>query len=166
LSRSETFHVGICGHDTQISGSDPASNCGFVVRVPGYRSIHKSGFEPRPYQIFLEAVGLERDPLSLVSTTEELLERKSSGSGLEIREYGRRSPSRSPRGTIYPQTLALSSPTNGGSSVRIVRSRTQATEYFSFLEEQSDYECWVEKDLEGSSSGPCQDTNLVLTAKH
>jgi hypothetical protein len=28
-------------------------------------------------------VGQERDPLSLVSTNEELLERKSSGSGLE-----------------------------------------------------------------------------------
>jgi hypothetical protein len=35
-------------------------------------------------------VGLERDSLSLVSTTEELLERKSSGSSLESREYGRR----------------------------------------------------------------------------
>jgi hypothetical protein len=35
-------------------------------------------------------VGLERGPLSLVSTIEELLERKISGSGLEIREYGRR----------------------------------------------------------------------------
>jgi hypothetical protein len=33
-------------------------------------------------------VGVERGPLSLVSTTDELLERKSSGSGLEIREYG------------------------------------------------------------------------------
>jgi hypothetical protein len=30
------------------------------------------------YQIFLELVGLERDPLSHVSTIEELLERKSS----------------------------------------------------------------------------------------
>jgi hypothetical protein len=39
-------------------------------------------------------VGLERDPVSLVSTTEELLGRKSSGSGLEIRVYGRRDPSR------------------------------------------------------------------------
>jgi hypothetical protein len=39
-------------------------------------------------------VGLERGPLSLVSTTEELLERKSSSYGLEIREYGRRNPSR------------------------------------------------------------------------
>jgi hypothetical protein len=38
-------------------------------------------------------VGLERGPLSLVSTTEELLGRKSSGSGLEIREYGCRDPS-------------------------------------------------------------------------
>jgi hypothetical protein len=35
-------------------------------------------------------VGLELSPLSLVSTIEELLERKSSGSGLEIIEYGRR----------------------------------------------------------------------------
>jgi hypothetical protein len=35
-------------------------------------------------------VGLERGPLSLVSATEKLLERKSSGFGLEIREYGRR----------------------------------------------------------------------------
>jgi hypothetical protein len=34
-----------------------------------------------------------RGSLSLVSTTEELLERKSSGSGLESREYGRRDPS-------------------------------------------------------------------------
>jgi hypothetical protein len=35
-------------------------------------------------------VSLEWGPLSLVSTTEELLERKLSGSGLEDREYGRR----------------------------------------------------------------------------
>jgi hypothetical protein len=39
-------------------------------------------------------VGLERGPLGLVSTIEELLERKSSGSGIESREYGRRYPSR------------------------------------------------------------------------
>jgi hypothetical protein len=39
-------------------------------------------------------VGLERGPLSLVSATEELLERKSSGSGLENRDYGGRDPSR------------------------------------------------------------------------
>jgi hypothetical protein len=39
-------------------------------------------------------VGLERGALSLVSTIEELLERKSSGSGLEIQKYGRWDPSR------------------------------------------------------------------------
>jgi hypothetical protein len=39
-------------------------------------------------------VGLERGPLSLVSTTEELLERNNSDSGLESREFGRRDPSR------------------------------------------------------------------------
>jgi hypothetical protein len=46
-------------------------------------------------------VGLEWGQLSLVSTIEELLERKSSGSGLEIREYGRRNLSRWPRGTLF-----------------------------------------------------------------
>jgi hypothetical protein len=33
-------------------------------------------------------LGLEQGPLSLVSTIEELIGRKSSGSHLEIREYG------------------------------------------------------------------------------
>jgi hypothetical protein len=73
-------------------------------------------------------VGLERSPLSLVSTTEKVLERKSSDSGLERREYGRRDFSRLPRGTLYPQKLALTSPTSGGRSVVIVRSRTKAME--------------------------------------
>jgi hypothetical protein len=31
--------------------------------------------------------------------------------------------------TFYPEKLALTSPTNGGRSVGIVRSRTQATEF-------------------------------------
>jgi hypothetical protein len=39
-------------------------------------------------------VGLERGPLGLLSTVEERLERKSSGFGLESREYGRRDSSR------------------------------------------------------------------------
>jgi hypothetical protein len=39
-------------------------------------------------------VGLEKGPLNLLSTIEELLGRKSSGSGLERREYGRGDPSR------------------------------------------------------------------------
>jgi hypothetical protein len=75
-------------------------------------------------------VGLERDPLSLVSKIEELLERKSIGFDLENRDYGRRDPSRWPRGILCPQTLALTSPTNGDRSVGIVRSRTHATEFF------------------------------------
>jgi hypothetical protein len=54
--------------------------------------IQRSCFHSRRYQIFRWVVGLERGPLSLVSTVEELLGRKSSGSGLETREYGRRDP--------------------------------------------------------------------------
>jgi hypothetical protein len=73
-------------------------------------------------------VDLERGPFSLLSTTEELLGRNSNGSGLESREYGRRDPLCWPRGTLYPQTLALTWPTSRGRSVCIIRSRTQATE--------------------------------------
>jgi hypothetical protein len=52
--------------------------------------------------------------------------------GLEIREYGRRDPSRWPRGILYPQKLARTSTTSGGRWVGIVRSRTQATEFVLF----------------------------------
>jgi hypothetical protein len=54
-------------------------------------------------------MGLERGPLSLVSKTEELTERKNRGSGLESREYGSRDPPRSPRGTFYPQKVGTNS---------------------------------------------------------
>jgi hypothetical protein len=54
---------------------------------------------------------------------------KSSGSCLENRKYVRRDPSRWPRGTLYPQKLAIISPTSGGRSVGIVRSRTQTIEF-------------------------------------
>jgi hypothetical protein len=50
-------------------------------------------------------LGLERGPLSLVSTTEELLGRKNSGSGLESRDYGRRDSSRKPRDILCPQKV-------------------------------------------------------------
>jgi hypothetical protein len=43
---------------------------------------------------FLRCSGSGMDPLSLVSTIEELLERKSSVSGLENSEYGRGDPLR------------------------------------------------------------------------
>jgi hypothetical protein len=83
--------------------------------------IQRSGFDSRLYHIF-QVVGLERGPLSPVSATEELLGRKRSGCGLEIREYGRRDQSRWPHGNLYPHKLALTSPTSGGRSVGIVRS--------------------------------------------
>jgi hypothetical protein len=51
--------------------------------VSFWLQIQRSGFNSRRYQIFWEVVGLERGPLSLVSTIEELLERESSGSCLE-----------------------------------------------------------------------------------
>jgi hypothetical protein len=92
-----------------------------------------SGFDSQCYQIFWEVVGLQRGPLSLMSTIEELLERKSSGSSLESREYGRRDPSHWPHGTLYMQKLALTSPTSGCCSVGIVHSQTQATEVFFFF---------------------------------
>jgi hypothetical protein len=66
-----------------------------------------SEFDSRRYRIFWEVLGLERGPLSLQSTTEELFERKSDGSGLEISDSGRGDPSRWPRDILYPQKLAL-----------------------------------------------------------
>jgi hypothetical protein len=58
---------------------------------------------------------------------------KSSGSCLQNREYGRRDLSHWPRGTLYPQKLAITSPTSGSRSVDIVRSQTQTIEFsFSF----------------------------------
>jgi hypothetical protein len=75
--------------------------------------------------------GLERGQLSLVSTTEELLDRKVAApvkkrenTAVEIRHADHVAPS-------IRKTLAITSPTSGGRSVGIVRSRTQSME-FSF----------------------------------
>jgi hypothetical protein len=89
----------------------------------------RSWFDSRRYQIFWEVVGMERGPLNLVSKTEKLLEIKSSSFGLENQEYGHRVTSRWPRDTLSKQKLVLNSPTSGGRSIGIVRSRTQATEF-------------------------------------
>ena len=49
--------------------------CGLVIRVSGYR-YRGPGFDPRRYRIFWVVVGLERGPLSLVRSIQELLEWK------------------------------------------------------------------------------------------
>jgi hypothetical protein len=84
-----------------------------------------SGSDSLHYQIFW-VVGLEQGPLSLVSTTEDLLGRKSSGSGLETREHDvgiRYADNATPS---IRKKLALTSLTSGGRSVGIVRSETKA----------------------------------------
>jgi hypothetical protein len=78
-------------------------------------------------------VGLERGPLSLVSTIEELLGSNSSGSGLESRNtiVGIRCADHAT--PLYQQKLTLTSPKRCGRSVGIVSSRTKVTEFnFSF----------------------------------
>jgi hypothetical protein len=112
-----------------------------VVRVRDYRS-RGPGFDSQHYQIFWEVVDLERGPLSLVSTIEELLGRKSSGSGLENQECGLRGPLFWPRNTLYPQKLAPTSPTSSSRLVGIVCSRTKATGVWFFLIRLMQY-CWM-----------------------
>jgi hypothetical protein len=128
-----------CDASLKVAGTNPDEIIAFIliyVRPPlwsiGQSSplqIQKSGFDFRSYQIFWEVLGLERGPPSLVNTIEELLEKKTSGSGLDSREYFRRDPSRRPRVTLYPQKLLLTSPTSGNRSIGIVRYPTQATEF-------------------------------------
>jgi hypothetical protein len=95
--------------------------------------IQTSGFDSQRYQIFWKVVGLERGPLSLI-TVEKLLQRQSSGFGLESREYGCRDLWRWTCGTLYLQKLALTSSTRGGRSVGMVRSWIQATEFVFFVD--------------------------------
>jgi hypothetical protein len=101
--------------------------CGLVVRVPGYRS-RGLGSIPGATR-FSESWW---DWNGLMSTIEELLVRKSSGSSLENWDYSHRDPLRWPRNTLCPQKLALTSPTSGGLSIGIVLSRTEATECVCF----------------------------------
>jgi hypothetical protein len=64
------------------------------------------------YQLFWEVVGLERGPLSLVTTIEELLERKNSSFGLENRDYVRRDPPRWPYRKWYLQNVVVAARTS------------------------------------------------------
>jgi hypothetical protein len=102
-----------------------------VLRVHGYGS---GGPGSIPKTTRKKAVGLERGPLSLVRTTEELLDRKvaapvykTDNTAVRIRHADHVAPS-------IRKKLAITSPTSGGRSGGIVRSRTQTMEFFfSFL---------------------------------
>jgi hypothetical protein len=98
-----------------------------------WQQIQSSGFDSRRYQILWEAVSVERGPLSLESTTEELLGKKNAApvykteitaGGIRCADY---------EAPIYPQELALNSSTSGDHAVGIVRSRTRATEFVFFV---------------------------------
>jgi hypothetical protein len=92
---------------------------------PPLRSSGQNSFLEEP-EVWVRFPGLQ-DFLNLVSTTEELLERKSS-SGLQCWEYGSRGSAELTTRHIR-KSLALTSPKNGGGSICIVRSRTQVTEF-------------------------------------
>jgi hypothetical protein len=63
----------IISSSSSSSSSNSDRLCGLVVRVLGYRS---GGPGSIPGTTREKVVGLERGPLRLVSTTEELLDRK------------------------------------------------------------------------------------------
>jgi hypothetical protein len=104
------FIVCVCGPPLQSSGQNSRLQ------------IHKSRVR---FPALPDFLGLEPDLLSLVSTTEELLARKSSDSGLENRKYDRSDPLCWPSNTLYPQKLALTSPTSCSRSVDEVHSQTK-----------------------------------------
>jgi hypothetical protein len=135
--------------------------CGLVVKSSW---LQMQGSRVRfPGTTKKKVVGLERGPFSLVSAT-EILERKSNGFGLESREYSLRDPSLWSRGTFYPQKFTLTSPTSGGRSVGIVRSRTQKTEFLLLLI-LINYILYIFIYIRGSRSGPISGTILALCGR-
>ena len=72
ISNAKTKHLMLFRYTISIYDMSDRL-CGLVVRVSGYR-YRGLGFDSRRYQIFLVVLGLERGPLSLVRSIEELLE--------------------------------------------------------------------------------------------
>jgi hypothetical protein len=121
---STATSVGLIGHLPTRGPSLSSSSQRSWLQIQG------TGFDSRRNQIFWDVLGLERGPLSLVSTIEELLGRKGSSCGVENRDYGRRgSAALTTRQPSIRKKLALTSVISGGRSVCIVRSRTNATEF-------------------------------------
>jgi hypothetical protein len=101
--------------------------CGLVARVLGYRS---GGPGSIPGTTEKKVVRLEQGPVNLVSTTEELLDRKVAAPVYKIENTAvgiRHAENVAP---FIPQKLAITSPTSGGRSVGIVRLRTQTMDFF------------------------------------
>jgi hypothetical protein len=78
--------------------------------------------------MFLEVEGLQRGPFSLVSTIEELLGGKITGSGLESREYDRKGSTTLTTWHFITAKVGTNS-ADGSRSPGIVHSLAQATEF-------------------------------------
>jgi hypothetical protein len=85
--------------DHSLPSSAEVKNCRVILPLPTASVVKWSEFLATDPEVrvrfpvlpdFLRSSGSGTGPLSLVSTIEQLLERKSSGSGLENRDYGRR----------------------------------------------------------------------------
>jgi hypothetical protein len=115
---SECYNSFVCNSEHISWDTGPCSAMKVKWRFGGtcslYLQVPRLSRRRNKLSCFLLNSSLERGSLGLVGTIEELLGRKSSGSGLEYREYGRMDPSCWPRGTLYPQTLTLISPTSLG----------------------------------------------------
>jgi hypothetical protein len=91
-----------------------------------------------------------------------LEEIRSSGSSLEKREYGRGDPMRRPLDTLYPQKLALTSPTYGGRSVGIIHLRAKTTEFVCLFFVVSDI-CLLKKSSFLRAVGSSRTARPILT---
>jgi hypothetical protein len=87
--------------------------------------IQRPGFHSRRYLIFWEVVCVEGGPLSLVSTIKSYSKEKVAAPVWKTDITAVRFRRADHSTTLCKQNLALTSPTSGGRSVGIVRSRTK-----------------------------------------